>query len=555
MLISIASLALTLLAMIGAGSLFYSRAKNNLKDVAVLAIGGVFLISAVAMLFSFVIPLGGFVFQSIMAVFVAMGVRALWSRRSGFQKGEAAAAAVLFMACAVLGNRGWMHIDSGGYHNQMVKWLIESPIPFGLGNMHSRYAFNSVWHTFSAAMAFPGLGISGSYASGAALAWVLVFFVRQRLRSDQGAQSFSRYAFAWTVFSAITIVHAGRRVIETQIGSPSTDFPVAAFILLFLFACLDTEADSLEPGPLGFERSMIILAPLVLAVATKLSVVPIALAAVLFLRRLSKPALALSIAFGLVWSFRTYLLSGCFVYPMVSSCFLPASWSMPISVVDGEYQSLHIWGRVTPPPSDPAIIHSWFLWIPLWAKQAFTEDLAIAWTRFSAFATVLGAAGLLYAKGRWANRPSKAFLGLGFASFVALAFWFFQAPALRYAFGQIIATGAFLVSLSILATTGLANRLFSPVWRKRWASLCFCVFCAQALYNAKGIKVSHLKERWPKFPEVETIPVATRSGNTMSAPKKDGLCWNASLEARCSPTSPTDVREAQIFGRPEFLKD
>lgn len=552
MLFTIIALFLTLLTLAGAGTLLYGTESASSLRLTDRMIGGFFAISCVAMICNLFVALGGAFFQSLMIASAVFGGWTIWHNRIRWKKSDVVLHSLLFFACAVLGNRGWMHIDSGGYHNQMVKWLIESPVPFGLGNLHTRYAFNSVWHTFSAALAFPGFGISGSYSSGAALAFVLVSGLLTRLQTDELRSRPGHQAFVWAVFSGLTIVHAGRRVIESQIGSPSTDFPAAAFVLIFFVACLDAESAGEETPSVGFTRSMSLLAPLILAVTTKLSVAPIALALLPFLLRLSRRALALSIAFCAIWILRTYVLSGCWVYPMAVSCLPKVRWAMPFANVDGEYQALHIWGRVTPPPSDPAIIHSWFLWIPLWAKQAFTEPLAVAWSRFVLIASAVIGFGVLRTRGRVPSAPSRALAWVGVASVVALVFWFFQAPALRYGFGPIIATAAFAVSLSIILVPEISAKVLSSIWIKRWSLLCFALFSFQALYNAKGIKPRHFLENWPKFPAVETIPAPTLHGNTMSSPKKDGLCWNAPLETRCTPTPVSQVAESRRWGRPEF---
>ena len=36
-----------------------------------------------------------------------------------------------------------MHVDTGLYHAQAIRWIEEYGVVCGLGNLHSRFAYNS----------------------------------------------------------------------------------------------------------------------------------------------------------------------------------------------------------------------------------------------------------------------------------------------------------------------------------------------------------------------------------------------------------------------------
>lgn len=51
--------------------------------------------------------------------------------------------AVLVLLMAYGTSRGYMHVDTGLYHAQAIRWIEEYGVVPGLGNLHSRFAYNS----------------------------------------------------------------------------------------------------------------------------------------------------------------------------------------------------------------------------------------------------------------------------------------------------------------------------------------------------------------------------------------------------------------------------
>ena len=63
---------------------------------------------------------------------------------------------VLLMAYGT--SRGYMHVDTGLYHAQAIRWIEEYGVVPGLGNLHSRFAYNSAAFPLCAVYSMRWLG-------------------------------------------------------------------------------------------------------------------------------------------------------------------------------------------------------------------------------------------------------------------------------------------------------------------------------------------------------------------------------------------------------------
>ena len=98
--------------------------------------------------------------------------------------------AALFLLFAYGSSMGVIHYDTSLYHAQSIRWIEEYGIVPGLGNLHSRLAYNSASFCLSAlySMAFLG-GQSFHCVAGLLAFWLSVsclkVFSRQRLKKPQ----------------------------------------------------------------------------------------------------------------------------------------------------------------------------------------------------------------------------------------------------------------------------------------------------------------------------------------------------------------------------------
>lgn len=121
--------------------------RRSVTDVLMAGLAALLVYAQVYSLFAGV----GAAANGVLTVFCLLSAvrfrRQLWDffreRRKGCGPGKLAAAAVLVLVMAYGTSRGIMHVDTGLYHAQAIRWIEEYGVVPGLGNLHSRFAYNS----------------------------------------------------------------------------------------------------------------------------------------------------------------------------------------------------------------------------------------------------------------------------------------------------------------------------------------------------------------------------------------------------------------------------
>lgn len=81
---------------------------------------------------------------AVIAVVCRRPLAVYWRERAGqCSRGYAVFLAGLVLLMAYGTSRGYMHVDTGLYHAQAIRWIEEYGVVPGLGNLHSRFAYNS----------------------------------------------------------------------------------------------------------------------------------------------------------------------------------------------------------------------------------------------------------------------------------------------------------------------------------------------------------------------------------------------------------------------------
>jgi len=130
-----------------------------------------------------------------------------------------------------------LNSDTNLYHAQAIRWIETYPAVFGLGNLHGRLAFNSVWFIANASYSFSTLlGRSLHVVSG-------LYFL-----------FFGAFALSWIKpsknlklsIAATFLLLAGFQYLASDISSPGTDVPTALTVWLVFMLTL-SEEDQKDP--------------------------------------------------------------------------------------------------------------------------------------------------------------------------------------------------------------------------------------------------------------------------------------------------------------------
>ena len=129
----------------------------------------------------------GMVYGSIAGII--LGVRILRNRGRFIQIKLNSIPWLLILLCLIIllttlenGSHSPSNPDTGIYHAQAIKWIETYPAVPGLGNLHSRFAYDSSWLVINAFFSFSFLGLRSFHVlPGAFLVIILMYFLGGRI--------------------------------------------------------------------------------------------------------------------------------------------------------------------------------------------------------------------------------------------------------------------------------------------------------------------------------------------------------------------------------------
>ena len=249
-----------------------------------------------------------------------------------------------------------LNYDAGLYHLSAIKWITSFPIVPGLGNLHSRLAFNNSYFLYPALLEI-GFWVKKSHHLANGLL-VLVLFAQifvSGIKLFMNKNKIKLYHLFYVLLLAPVIKIAG----GTDISSPSPDLPVfilGAVVMAMLLAFLENYKTIQKE--VGYNLFVVIIIA-VAGITVKSSFfalggVAIILAMVIWSlnrryysnhnKRRTLIWLIISAAIGLVpWLARSVFLSGYILYPIPFGSF-PVDWRMPHKEVAYMANVIHRWG-------------------------------------------------------------------------------------------------------------------------------------------------------------------------------------------------------------------
>ncbi len=380
------------------------------------------------------------------AVLAAGGLAALWASRRERQgrlasgRSSALAAALGLVTLALVLNAATLpptNPDTGIYHAQAVRWIESYPAVPGLGNFHTRLAYNSNWLVATAAFSLAFLGGQSFHLASSVLFLTAGLYFLEGLNDFLKGRVTPPGLLKTAFFPLATYLLAG------DISSPSPDLAAA----LLVWACFILYLEIVFGLSQAAGKRDVLLAVLAaLAVTVKLSSLPVLLLPALRLWGQNRRAAAVMLcAGGLVlapWLARNVILSGYPVFPGLALDLFHADWRVPPEIVRAERLGIGSYARLPRLPGSEVQAMT----LREWAVQWFSN---LTPNRQAAFLTALGSPALVLlslAEG-WAARRRRDTLWRSTlraapawaAAWVGVLFWFLTAPALRFGYGFLAA--------------------------------------------------------------------------------------------------------------------
>ncbi len=331
---------------------------------------------------------------------------------------------VLILLFAYGASTGIIHYDTGLYHAQSIRWIEEFGVVAGLGNLHSRLAYNSASFCLSALYSFAYLGGQSYHACAGFLALMLAItciegFTLARIRKPRLADFVRLMAVYYLL------------IIFDEMISPASDY----FMVLSVFYIIIRWLDLIEEK----EKSYL---PYALLCVMGVSVVTIKLSGAVILLLTIKPAvqmiaekrgkeiagfLGLGFFTALPYFIRNVILSGWLIYPFTAIDLFDFDFKIPKGLAEYDAKEIQVWGRGFSDVSryeEPVTE-----WLPKWAMAL--DGINQIFLMLALSSLILFAGLCVYAIKKRKKEMMDYLLVTGTVASCFL-FWLTSAPLIRY---------------------------------------------------------------------------------------------------------------------------
>lgn len=465
------------------------------------------------------------------------------------------------LCVAILSMHTPIAFDSGLYHFNSVRWLNESPIVLGLGNLHGRLAFNQSFFAYVGYLNLYPLFNHGHNLANSFLLLMLLaeclFILSKLITQKRHAAIFSTINLAAIFLLPIVIYLA----LYSQMSSPTPDIASSTLqILIFIFFI--RAIDEKSSTPYTISQLLLILIISTTAITIKLSnllyvfsICTILLFIKLKLLYVSPKQISLVViklmalpAFIIfVWGLRGMLLSGCPAFPSTMGC-VNTHWSMPIESVKNEADWVYSWARLENETPDK-VLNSWD-WLMPWFRRNFWRNI---WNILIVIYPLLFfIASLIMSFKLYVNHPlpckiDKQWFLIPVPILVGLFFWFIMAPDIRFAHSLFWITPitGIIIFLKLLESSGKQNlSIILLLFITVNINIAFIIIGNPRLLtsiSAEGNK---------PIPVVNLTIKTTLSGLEILSPIDGYQCWDSKIP--CTPYFNPDLNFVDRIIFPEF---
>jgi hypothetical protein len=428
--------------------------------------------------------------------------------------------------------------DSGLYQINTIRWINSYPIVPGLGNLHSRLAYNQSFFAYVAALNFyPFFGFGRSIANSFLFLLLIgtLFISLRSIFSRPGLIIKHPFHYAPDLYILPVIVFLA--LDSNGLASPTPDLTSTILQLIIFVELAHGVAEWREGQRSQNYRAFVIIILAATAVTIKLSNLVFSMVVMgimlVYVWQTSFPRIREGLRSFLpvlaiisVWGVRGYILSGTPLFPSLLG-YLPFTWAMPRSSVATEASYIFSWAR-QPNASPVSVLDNWNWFLP-WLHQISQKIVSIVYPlELSGVACFLALITgiLLFLRKRFKPGYLEWVIFLPLLS--GLVYWFFTAPDLRFAHALfwLLPIGSAMVLLKSLHGV-LAGRIFLVAFCIVYIGVNFELATSifDNRYDFKRISNSG----WYPVPEVPIIEKKTNSGMIVYLPEEGDQAWDAPL--------------------------
>ena len=353
---------------------------------------------------------------------------------------------ILFLLFSYGTSRGYLHVDSGLYHAQAIRWIEEYGVVKGLANLHCRLAYNSSAFVLTAlySMSFligqslhTAAGFMALVLAGKAFSVVEVFKRKRVLVSD-----FVKVALLFYL-----------SMIYTEMMSPASDYFAMLFLFYIVLKWVELEeARETEITPFGM-LCVLLAVTVTIKLSAVIMLVLVIKPAVVLLKEKRYAQIGMYLFLGILavapYLLRNMILSGWLVYPFPAIDLFSFDWKIPKgeALYDAEEIKVYAKGMTDVLLKDTPMRE----WLSAWFTGL--KGLEKIWVLGSVVSVAAGVVAIVVSV--WEKK--KEDLNLGFMEAVLIAgylFWQLGTPLVRYGYIYILAFPFFTAGLYFVRIFG-----------------------------------------------------------------------------------------------------
>ena len=335
-------------------------------------------------------------------------------------------AAVLFLLLvfAYGTSTGIIHYDTGLYHAQSIRWIEEYGVVPGLGNLHSRLAYNSASFCLSALYSMAFLGGQSYHCCVGFLAFLLALVCMEAFTGNRVRKPLlSDFARIISIYYLLMIFD--------EMVSPASDYFMVLLVFYIVIRWLElTERKENSYLPYAL-LSLLCVVVLTVKLSGALILLLVLKPAVMMIREKKGKKIAEFLGLGILTAapflIRNVILSGWLVYPFTFIDLFSFDFKIPKGMADYDAKEIQVWGRGFHDVEryDDSLLE----WLPQWIASLDGSNkvfLALA-VSGAALLVMLAAYGLVKKK-----RDMIDFLHIAGTITACFLFWLLSAPLIRY---------------------------------------------------------------------------------------------------------------------------
>ncbi len=237
---------------------------------------------------------------------------------------------------------GIIHYDTGLYHAQSIRWIEEYGVVPGLGNLHTRLAYNSAAFCLSALYSMAFLGGQSYHCVVGYLALLLMLvcikaFRKERLLSPK----LSDFVRLMGIYYLLMIFD--------EMVSPASDYFMVLLVFYIVIRWLELlEREETSYLPYGL-LCLLCITVLTVKLSGALILLLILKPAVMLLKEKKIKEILIFLGTGLImvipFLIRNVILSGWLVYPFTFIDWFDVDFKIPKGVAEYDSREIQVWGR------------------------------------------------------------------------------------------------------------------------------------------------------------------------------------------------------------------